>query len=95
MEVRRLTLQWQSLLSRHDRLTKQLLPVSRTRTELALAGYRSGQQSLAQVLSARQAEVETQLQLLEHEREAARLWAQLAFQYLDSADEAVNREMHQ
>ena len=95
VEVRRLTLQWQSLLSRHDRLTKQLLPVSRTRTELALAGYRSGQQGLTQVLSARQAEVETQLQLLEHEREAARLWAELAFQYLDSADEAVSSERHQ
>ena len=95
VEVQRLMLQWQSLLSRHDRLTEQLLPVSRTRTELALAGYRSGQQSLAQVLSARQAEVETQLQLLEHEREAARLWAQLAFQYLDSGDQAVNGEMHQ
>ena len=95
VELQRLTLQWRSLLSRHDRLTAQLLPVSRMRTETTRAAYRSGQESLGKVLAARQAEVETRLQLLDHEREAARLWAQLTYQYLNAGDDAVYEGAHQ
>jgi outer membrane protein TolC len=78
--------EWQSLIERRKRLGDALLPVARQRIELSLAAYRAGQASLAAVLEARRAEVEARMQLLDLEREAARLWAQLQYVYADSAD---------
>jgi len=77
--------EWQSLIARRKRLADALLPVARQRIELALAAYRGGQGNLAAVLEARRADVEAQLQLLDLEREAARLWAQLRYVYADAA----------
>ena len=78
--------EWQSLIERRKRLADALLPVARQRIELSLAAYRAGQSSLASVLEARRAEVEARMQLLDLERETARLWAQLQFIYADSAN---------
>lgn len=94
LEFHRLVLQWESLLSRHDRLVAELVPASRSRAATALAAYASGQGNLNQVLLARQAEVQTQLDLLEHEREAARLWAQLTYQYLDADAVGLHEGAH-
>lgn len=77
--------EWQSLVDRHKKLADALLPVARQRIELSLAAYRGGQGSLAAVLEARRAEVEAQLQLLDLQRETARLWAQLQYVYAESA----------
>lgn len=80
--------EWQSLMARRKTLAATLLPVSRQRIELALAAYRSGQGSLASVLEGRRAEVEAKLQLLDLEREAARIWAQLQYVYAGQAKAA-------
>jgi outer membrane protein TolC len=77
--------EWQSLIERRKKLADTLLPVTRQRVELSLAGYRAGQAGLASVLEARRAEVEARMQLLDLERETARLWAQLQYVYADSA----------
>lgn len=75
--------EWQSLVERRRRLSEALLPVARQRIDLTMAAYRSGQGSLSSVLESRRAEVEVQLQLLDLQREAARLWAQLHFVYAE------------
>ena len=77
--------EWQSLMARRTSLSSALMPVVRQRVDLSLAAYRGGQGSLASVLEARRAEVEAQLQLLDLEREAARLWAQLQYVYAEGA----------
>lgn len=77
--------EWQSLIDRRRRLSIALLPVSRQRIDLSLAAYRAGQGNLASVLEARRAAVEVQLQLLDLQRETARLWAQLQYVYAEGA----------
>jgi outer membrane protein TolC len=62
-----------------------LLPVTKQRIDAVLAAYGSGQQNLTAVLEARRADVDARLQILDLEREAARLWAQLRYTYLESA----------
>lgn len=79
--------EWQSLIERRKTLASALLPAVRQRIDLTLAAFRGGQVSLATVLEARRAEVEAQLQLLDLEREAARLWAQLQYVYAEGAQQ--------
>jgi len=76
---------WLALRARQNALTESLLPLARQRVEAQLAAYRGGKQSLSTVLDARRAEVDARLALLELERDAARLWAQLQFTYLEVA----------
>jgi outer membrane protein TolC len=73
--------EWNSLVERQRRLSAALLPLARQRIDLAMAAYRSGQGNLAAVLEARRAEVEAQLQLLDLQRDSARVWAQLQYTY--------------
>lgn len=75
-------LEWLALRDRQRDLEAGLLPAVRQRVDAVLAGYASGQQSLATVLEARRAEVDARAQILDLEREAARLWARLRFTYL-------------
>ena len=77
--------EWQSLVERRRRLSEALLPVARQRIDLSIAAYRAGLGSLASVLESRRAEVEAQLQLLDLQRETARLWAQLHYVYAEGA----------
>jgi outer membrane protein TolC len=77
--------EWQSLVDRRKRLAATLLPVASQRVELALGAYRAGTGNLAAVLDARRAEVEARMQLLDLERETARLWSQLNFIYIEPA----------
>lgn len=79
--------EWQSFVERRKNLTSALLPVARQRVDLSMAAYRGGQGSLASVLEARRAEVEARLQLLDLERETARLWAQLQYVYVEGVQQ--------
>ena len=75
---------WVALRDRQRALEASLLPLAHHRVEAQLAAYRSGQQGLAGVLDARRAEVDARLSILDLERDAARLWAQLRYIYLDT-----------
>ena len=55
------------------------LPELIQRTEATLVAYRGGKASLADVLAAHRGESEAQMQSVEMEREAARIWARLDF----------------
>ena len=75
---------WLALRERRNALAESLLPLAHQRVETQLAAYRGGQQPLSTVLDARRAEVDARLALLDLDREAARLWAQLQFTYLEA-----------
>jgi outer membrane protein TolC len=79
---------WHSLRERLPRYDASLLPLARERTRAALAAYRGGTGSLAAVLDARRAEIDTRIDRLRIEMDAARLWAQL--EYLVPAGLAVS-----
>jgi len=81
-EFNALRLEWQALRERQHQLETALLPIARQRTEAVLASYGSGQQNLAAVLEARRAEVDARIQVLDLERESARIWARLRYTYL-------------
>jgi outer membrane protein TolC len=70
---------WQHARDRRNRYANELVPLARERTQATLAAYRGGKASLTDVLGARRAESETQMQSVEMERETARVWARLEF----------------
>ena len=78
-ELRSLLDEWQRLGSRIAALRTSLLPLAKDRIDLALAAYRGGSATLAQVLDTRRAEVEARAQVLALQRDRARVWAQLNF----------------
>lgn len=78
-EVRALVDDWQSGLNRLQRYREQLLPLSNTRTQAALASWRGGRGSLSDVLAARRALLDTRLQALQLEMQTALAWADLEF----------------
>lgn len=77
--MHQLTSRW-SRLQRYD---ASLIPLAEQRTAAALASYRSGAVPLTSVLEARRVEIETKLDRLNIESDAAALWAQLG--YLNSS----------
>jgi len=77
--TRSMIIAWQSGRERTARYTRESLPLASERSQAALAAYRGGKTTLADVLAARRGEVELRLQALEVELETARLWAQLNF----------------
>jgi len=83
-EFTALRLEWQGLSERQRQLETALLPITRQRVEAVLASYGSGQQNLAAVLEARRAEVDARIQVLDLERESARIWARLRYTYLET-----------
>jgi outer membrane protein TolC len=78
-ETRAMVAEWESLRERKRRHEAQLIPLSSERTQAVLASYRGGKASLSDVLAARRNEVETRMQTLQLEMDAARLWAQLNY----------------
>jgi cobalt-zinc-cadmium efflux system outer membrane protein len=76
--------EWQRLGRRISALRSSLLPLARDRIDLALAAYRGGSATLAQVLDTRRAEVEARAQVLALQRDRARVWAQLNFRRTDT-----------
>lgn len=68
---------WQSARARLARYDATLLPLAADRIQAALASYRGAGANLGMVLEARRAELDTRLERLRLEREAARLSVQL------------------
>lgn len=82
-ETRAMLQQWHSSRDRLRRYDGELMVLATDRTQAALAAYRGGTGPLSAVLEARRAEIDTRLERLRLEMDAARLWAQL--NYLVSA----------
>jgi outer membrane protein TolC len=78
-EVRAMAQEWQSNRTRLARYEREIVPLATGRADAAVAAYRGGKSSQAEVLSARRAELEARLQALQLEAETARLWARLNF----------------
>ena len=71
--------EWGSDRDRLRRYDNSLLPLANERTRAAIAGYRGGTGPLAAVLEARRGEIDTRMERLRLEMDAARLWAQLNY----------------
>jgi outer membrane protein TolC len=78
-EARTMLLQWRSAVERLQRYERELLPLAGDRSNAALAAYRGGSAPLAAVLETRRAEIDTRMEQLRLEMEAARRWAQLNY----------------
>ncbi len=70
---------WQTGRERLVRYRGELIPLAAERTAAALAAYRGGKSTLAEVLAARRNELDVGLQALQLDAATARLWAQLNF----------------
>ncbi len=78
-ETRAMINDWQNNRERHARYEQELIPLASERTQAAVAVYRGGKSTLAEVLAARRNEIDIRIQALELEADTARLWAQLNF----------------
>jgi len=79
--------EWRSDQSRLTRYTTTLLPLAAERTRASIAAYRGGNGPLKAVLESRLGEIDTRLEQLRLEMNAARLWAQ--FNYLVPVDQVT------
>lgn len=77
-EVQSLLADWRALRARADRYRGDLVPLTRERTRATLAAYAGGKANLADLTTARRAELDAALRALELEAQAAQVWAQLA-----------------
>jgi outer membrane protein TolC len=84
-ETRSMIVEWQSGKERLVRYQRETLPLAGERSQAALAAYRGGKATLAEVLAARRSETETRMQALQIELATARLWAQLNFLFPQGA----------
>jgi len=71
--------EWHSNRERLVRYDTSLLPLAGERTRAAIAAYRGGAAALPAVLEARRAEIDTRIERLSLEMEAARVWARLEY----------------
>lgn len=78
-ETRIWLLQWQSGRERLAQYDSALIPLANERTRAALAAYRGGSSPLAVVLEARRMEIDTRMERLRLEMDAAGLWARLQY----------------
>jgi outer membrane protein TolC len=78
-EVETMLAEWESATTQAERIRMELHPLAAQRREVALAAYRGGTGSLADVLDARRAELEARVALLQQQQAAARAWAWLRF----------------
>ncbi|MED5622390.1 TolC family protein [Ideonella sp. BN130291] len=76
-DTRALLQEWRSARQRLQRYDDALQPLAQQRSQAALAAYRGGAGPLAAVLEARRAEIDTRMDRLRLEMEAARLWVRL------------------
>ena len=82
-EIESMVADWDAATARINRYRADLLPLAKSRTELALAAYRGGKSDLTIVLEARRSEIDTRIGYLAAQSEQARAWANLNF--LESA----------
>jgi outer membrane protein TolC len=71
--------QWRSSRERVTHYDTTLIPLTQERTRAAIAAYRGGTGALAAVLDARRMEIDTRMERLRLEMEAAALWARLEY----------------
>ena len=71
--------EWQSDRNRLAHYDTELIVLAAERTRAAMAAYRGGSGALSAVLDARRMEIDTRLDRLRLEMEAATLWAQLEY----------------
>jgi outer membrane protein TolC len=71
--------QWQSDRERLVHFDSTLIPLAAERTRAATVAYRGGSSPLTAVLEARRMEIDTRMDRLRLEMEAASLWAQLEY----------------
>ena len=83
-EARAMITEWENGRERRLRYERELLPLTRERTQVTLAAYRGGKATLVDVLTARRSEIEVSMQALQLEMDTARLWAQLNFLFPDA-----------
>jgi len=84
-DIQNLTAKLASGRERLANLKQTVLPAAAQKVELANAAYRSGTGTLADALDARHVQLETDLQVLNLEREVSLVWAQLEYQVVPSA----------
>ena len=78
-EAQAMLQEWRSDRERLIRYDSALLPLATERTLAAMAAYRGASGSLTAVLEARRGEIDTRMERLRLEMDAARLWAQLNY----------------
>jgi len=78
-ETRTWLQQWHSRRDRLALFDSSLIPLAAERTQASLAAYRGGAGVLPAVLEARRMEIDTRMERLRLEMEAAALWAQLEY----------------
>jgi len=71
--------EWRSDRGRLTHYDASLLPLATERTRASIAAYRGGSGPLTSVLEARRGEIDTRMERLRLEMEAARLWAQINY----------------
>ena len=71
--------EWHSKRERLARFQTTLLPLAQQRVAASLAAYRGGKLSLSELLASQNKEIETRLQSLQLEADAAKLWIALQF----------------
>lgn len=79
--------EWQSDQDRLTHYDSELIQLTAERTRAATAAYRGGSGTLSAVLEARRIEIDTRMDRLRLEMDAAALWAQL--EYLVPAEQAA------
>jgi hypothetical protein len=75
---------WLHARDRRERYARELLPLAHERTMATLAAYRGGKATLVEVLGARRAETEAQMDSVEKARDVARMWVRLSFALPDA-----------
>ena len=83
--------EWQAERARLARYDQTLVPLAGERTRAAITAYRSNTGPLSAVLEARRAELDTGIERLRLEGDAARLWAQLNFMIPARAEATTTR----
>ena len=83
-EMRVLIDQWQHARDRRTRYAREIVPLAREHTLATVVAYRGAKATLTDVLAARRAALDAQMQSVEVERDLARLWAQIDFALPDS-----------
>ena len=78
-EIRVLHDNWRANLERLARYETTIVPLAESRSAAALAAWRGGKSSLADLLAARRGELDTRLQALQLESDTAARWARLNF----------------
>lgn len=78
-ETQNTLIEWRSKRERLARFQDKLLPLAQQRTATNLAAYRGGKLSLSELLATQRNDIETRLQSLQLEADAAKLWVSLQF----------------